>query len=107
LGGGSYQLSCVVAIMAILYSEALQLIQAEAQRHRDAFVAGEQNVPINQARNRIAREAVTSPIATPKFDTSAMDGYALSSAATQDATNDCPVTFEVKGMIAAGDKSKA
>ncbi|EAW21030.1 molybdopterin molybdotransferase MoeA [Aspergillus fischeri NRRL 181] len=90
--------------MAILYSEALQLIQAEAQRQRDAFAADGEHVPISQARNRIARETVTSPIATPKFDTSAMDGYALSSSATQDATIDGPVTFEVKGMIAAGDE---
>lgn len=90
--------------MAILYAEALQLIQAEAQQHRDAFVADGENVPISHARNRIARETVTSPISTPKFDTSAMDGYALSSSATQDATIDNPVTFEVKGMIAAGDE---
>jgi molybdopterin molybdotransferase len=90
--------------MTILYREALQLIQAEAQRHRDAFVADGDHVPISQARNRIARGTVSSPIATPKFDTSAMDGYALSSSATQDATIDCPVTFEVKGMIAAGDE---
>ncbi|GAQ03982.1 molybdopterin molybdenumtransferase [Aspergillus lentulus] len=90
--------------MAILYAEALQLIQAEAQQHRDAFVADGENVPISHARNRIARETVTSPISTPKFDTSAMDGYALSSSATQDATIDIPVTFEVKGMIAAGDE---
>lgn len=90
--------------MAILYPEALQLIQAEAEQHRDAFVGDGGQVPISHARNRIARETVTSPISTPKFDTSAMDGYALSSSATQDATVDCPVTFEVKGMIAAGDE---
>ncbi|GFF99788.1 molybdopterin molybdenumtransferase [Aspergillus udagawae] len=90
--------------MAILYPEALQLIEAEAQQHRDAFVGDGEPVPISQARNRVARETVTSPISTPKFDTSAMDGYALSSSATQDATIDRPVTFEVKGMIAAGDE---
>ncbi|PKX88657.1 molybdopterin molybdotransferase MoeA [Aspergillus novofumigatus IBT 16806] len=90
--------------MAIHYPEALQLIQAEAQRHRDAFVADGDHVPISQARNRIARETVTSQISTPKFDTSAMDGYALSSSATQDATIDQPVIFEVKGSIAAGDE---
>lgn len=90
--------------MAILYSEALRLIQAEAQRHRNAFLADGEHVPIGQARDRISRETVTSTISTPKFDTSAMDGYALSSSATQDATIDHPVTFEVKGMIAAGDE---
>jgi molybdopterin molybdotransferase len=90
--------------MAILYPGALQLIEAEAQQHRDAFVGDGEPVPISQARNRVARETVTSPISTPKFDTSAMDGYALSSSATQDATIDRPVTFEVKGMIAAGDE---
>jgi molybdopterin molybdotransferase len=96
--------SSVIGIMAIPYHEALQLIQTEAQRHRDASVADGEHVPISQAGNRIARETVTSPIATPKFDTSAMDGYALSSSATQDATIDGPVTFEVKGVIAAGDE---
>ncbi|RHZ46609.1 molybdopterin molybdotransferase MoeA [Aspergillus thermomutatus] len=90
--------------MAILYSEALQLIQAEAQQHHDAFVADGEHVPISHARNRVARDTVASPIPTPKFDTSAMDGYALSSSATQDATVDRPVIFEVKGMIAAGDE---
>ncbi|KAF4223119.1 hypothetical protein CNMCM6457_000747 [Aspergillus fumigatiaffinis] len=90
--------------MTILYREALQLIQAEAQRHRVAFVADGDHVPISQARNRIASETVTSQISTPKFDTSAMDGYALSSSATQDATIEHPVIFEVKGSIAAGDE---
>ncbi|KAJ1716363.1 molybdenum cofactor biosynthesis protein (MoeA) [Aspergillus flavus] len=90
--------------MGLSYTEAIRLVEAEAHRKRNVFVSRAEMCSIYAARGRIARHTIYSPISTPRFDTSAMDGYALSSAATKDATVEYPRTFEVKGITAAGDE---
>ncbi|KAL4863301.1 hypothetical protein BDV12DRAFT_177648, partial [Aspergillus spectabilis] len=47
--------------------------------------------------------AINSPSSSPEYDTSAIDGFVLSSIATQTASPEHPVTFEVTGTTAAGD----
>lgn len=61
-------------------------------------------VDIGDAVGRISNVDVVSPISTPAFDTSAMDGYALSSEETVEASPSNPVVFCVKGTMAAGDR---
>ncbi|KAB8211495.1 MoeA, N-terminal and linker domain-containing protein [Aspergillus parasiticus] len=90
--------------MGLSYTEATRLVEAEAHRKRNVFLSRAETCSIYAARGRIARHTIYSPIWTPRFDTSAMDGYALSSAATKDATVEYPRTFEVKGITAAGDE---
>lgn len=64
-------------------------------------------VPLLESTGRIAARNIRSRLTTPEFDTSAMDGYAISSAATRDATPESPLIFHVKGAIAAGDEPKS
>ncbi len=54
-------------------------------------------------RTAILAEPVIAPICLPPFDNSAMDGYALNSAATQSATEEQPTVLSVQGEMAAGD----
>ncbi|EWY87810.1 hypothetical protein FOYG_09202 [Fusarium oxysporum NRRL 32931] len=62
-------------------------------------------VPIEEAVGRVSACDHFSPISTPEFDTSAMDGYAICSESTRLASAEHPVFFCVKGTIAAGDDS--
>lgn len=100
--------SCLVArttpiTMAISYEKALEILQkvAKDRLRRDKHT---ENVLLMDAVGRIAAKDHTSPISTPPHDTSAMDGYAISSTATANASAERPVMFAVKGTIAAGDK---
>ncbi|KAL4900416.1 hypothetical protein BDW74DRAFT_188260 [Aspergillus multicolor] len=87
--------------MGLPYTEARHLIKVEAQRQR---VSQAQPCSTYNACDRIVAETITSLISTPEYDTSAMDGFALSSAATEIATPETPVTFEVIGTTTAGDR---
>ncbi|KAJ0142009.1 GPI-anchored wall transfer protein 1 [Fusarium oxysporum f. sp. albedinis] len=60
-------------------------------------------VPIEEAVGRVSACDHFSPISTPEFDTSAMDGYAICSESTRLASAERPVFFCAKGTIAAGD----
>jgi molybdopterin molybdotransferase len=57
---------------------------------------------LSEARGRVLAESVTSPIALPPWDNSAMDGYAIRAADVGAATNDGPVQLEVIGEVRAG-----
>ncbi|KAL4972775.1 MoeA, N-terminal and linker domain-containing protein [Aspergillus desertorum] len=87
--------------MPLSYADAVRLVEAEAQRY---CLSQRQPCSIYNACNRVAAETITSPISTPQYDTSAMDGFALSSAATETASPESPVTFEVTATTTAGDQ---
>ncbi|KAL4750647.1 hypothetical protein BDW72DRAFT_213269 [Aspergillus terricola var. indicus] len=87
--------------MALPYSDAVRLVNAEAQKH--CLSQGE-SCSVYSACDRVAAERITSPISTPEYDTSAMDGFALSSAATETASPETPVNFEVMAITTAGDR---
>lgn len=91
--------------MGLSYHEAIRLIEAEARRHRSDVESRTENVPLHQALNRVTGSALLSPQSTPRCDTSAMDGYAVNSEATKNASPENPVTFRVKGLMAAGKDS--
>lgn len=82
------------------YLEAIDLITAEAERAKSSL----ETVSLVNALNRTSICTYRSPISTPQFDTSAMDGYALSSKVTSTASPEKPVVFHVKGVMAAGDE---
>lgn len=90
--------------MSITYAEARHILHDEALQHRDSIRASSETIPLKFSVNRIVKDAYDSPIYTPRWDTSAMDGYALRSEETQLASEDNPVTFRVVGTVAAGDE---
>ncbi|KAI9370267.1 MoeA, N-terminal and linker domain-containing protein [Aspergillus egyptiacus] len=90
--------------MGLPYADAVQRVQNEARCQRASFLSRTEPCSIYDACNRIVPEAVYSPISTPEYDTSAMDGFALSSAASQTASPESPVRFEVQGITTAGDE---
>lgn len=49
---------------------------------------------------------ITSPCNLPRFSTSAMDGYAISSAEITDPYKDAPIRLKIVGSVAAGDYPK-
>lgn len=85
------------------YREALHLITTEAHHSASTFPSTE-TIPLFHALNRISISTNRSPNSTPEVDTSAMDGYALNSAATKTASPESPIVFCVKGIIAAGNE---
>ncbi|PYH40213.1 molybdopterin molybdotransferase MoeA [Aspergillus saccharolyticus JOP 1030-1] len=90
--------------MPLSYLDALERIRCEAEQDAIAFRSGFERLSIDKAVSRISQVTYRCHEATPKYDTSAMDGYALNSAATQSATPETPIIFRVCGTIAAGDE---
>jgi molybdopterin molybdotransferase len=60
---------------------------------------------LSEARDRVAAEPLTSPIALPPWDNSAMDGYAIRSGDLAAATEEAPAMLEVIGEVRAGQAS--
>src|SRR4051812_16639674 len=82
----------------IPYLEALSMIRELRKPLKES-----EQVPLNQALNRISFQDCFSPCLLPPFDNSAMDGFALKSRETQEATTAHPIRFPVIGSLAAGD----
>ena len=57
---------------------------------------------LSEALGRVAAEHLSSPIALPPWDNSAMDGYAIRAADTAAAREDAPAELEVIGEVRAG-----
>jgi molybdopterin molybdotransferase len=91
--------------MTISYQEALEIIHRIAKQCCTEHGRLTETVPLLEALGRIAAKDHTSPISTPPNDTSAMDGFAVSSRVTAGATSEKPIAFVVKGTLAAGDSS--
>ena len=89
--------------MGITYDKAIQIICGQARGDSNCFQTPGETVPLENAIGRITKYAYYSRECTPRWDTSAMDGYALNSDATRNASEAAPVTFRIKGDIAAGD----
>jgi molybdopterin molybdotransferase len=78
------------------FTDAQQSVLAHAQ------TLGTTSCMLASAVGRISSEAVSAPITLPPFHSSAMDGYALRSVDTQQATADVPVILPIVGESAAG-----
>lgn len=62
----------------------------------------EVELPLLDALDLVCTEDVHAPVRLPRFDNSAMDGYAVRSVDVASATADAPVTLPVVGEIGAG-----
>ncbi len=61
-----------------------------------------EQVKLNEAARRILAESVHAAVDLPRFDNSAMDGYAVRAADVLEAKSDAPIRLRVKTRIAAG-----
>jgi len=80
----------------IQVEEALERILARVG------VLGDEQVPLTRALRRVLAESVVSGLDLPPWPNSSMDGYALRSADTQEASIGAPIRLSVSGRIPAG-----
>lgn len=64
-------------------------------------------VNVADALGLVAAEDLAAPHPLPRFDNSAMDGYAVRRADVEAATDETPVMLELRGEVAAGDAGDA
>ncbi|GAB6135408.1 molybdopterin molybdotransferase MoeA [Thermococcus prieurii] len=84
------------------YREALKLLLDDLNE-----IGETEEVPLEDAPGRVLAEDVVSPIDSPPFDRSAVDGYALRAEDTFPAREYSPVELKVVDEIVAGEESKA
>jgi len=65
-----------------------------------------ENVPLGQAENRVLSQDVRATFPMPRFDNSAMDGFAARSVDIQGASQSHSVTLKVVGISSAGSPSE-
>ncbi|KAF3920243.1 Gephyrin [Arthrobotrys entomopaga] len=90
----------------ISYNRAKKLLKITATTHISEISnneTGYENVKITDAVGRIAAEDVLSPISTPPYDSSAMDGYAVCSSTTNAASPENPCILQVVDSIMAAE----
>lgn len=88
---------------AIAADRALQTVAAAQQRVLDRIVVlGSEPVTLEHAPTRILAETVVARWDLPRFDNSAMDGYAVRAADLAAATASAPVTLPIAGDAQAG-----
>jgi len=83
------------------YKDAFRLMMDDLEEIPDA-----EELPLNEALGRVLAEDVTSPIDSPPFDRSAVDGYALRAEDTFPAREYSPVELRVTDEIIAGEESR-
>jgi len=83
------------------YREALKLLLDDLSEIEET-----EEVPLEDALGRVLAEDIVSPIDSPPFDRSAVDGYALRAEDTFQAREYSPVELKVVDEIAAGEESK-
>lgn len=89
----------------ISFQEALHTLDPVSEELCVTLHREEEHVALEWAVDRIAKHSYHSPRATPAYDTSAMDGFALCSKMTANASPESPATFCVDPNIvrAGGD----
>jgi len=70
---------------------------------RHSSTLGVQTIGLDEALGYVLAENVRSPIALPRFDNSAMDGFAVRSSDTARATTGNPVMLSIGETVFAGD----
>ena len=63
-------------------------------------------VPLQNVSSRVLAKDVVSKIEIPSFDKASMDGFAIKSSNTKNATKKNPVFLKIMGKIFAGDNKK-
>ncbi len=65
-----------------------------------------ENIPLGKAENRVLAQDVVAAFPSPRFENSAMDGFAVRSSDTIKASQENPISLKVIGVSSAGSPSK-
>ncbi|WP_456423433.1 molybdopterin molybdotransferase MoeA [Thermococcus sp.] len=84
------------------YKEALSLLLDDLSEIDEV-----EEIPLEEGLGRVLAEDIVSPVDSPPFDRSAVDGYALRAEDTFSAREYSPVELRVIDEIVAGEESKA
>ena len=83
----------------------LSLEQAQEQILSQLTPLPAEVIPLAQTAGRIIRQEILSLIDLPRFDNSAMDGYAVRSADLKNGSIETPVRLLLAGKVAAGENA--
>ncbi len=83
----------------IQYNEALHLLEEIGSLRR----LRSERIPVLDSVGRILASPIFSKEEIPSFTNSAMDGFAIFSSDTSNASSSNPVRIRVQGLVAAGD----
>ncbi len=78
--------------------------EAQATIRRSVRVAESENVSLTEVCGRVLAREIKASFPQPRFDNTAMDGFAVRAADTEGANRDSPVLLVLKGVIPAGGK---
>jgi len=79
--------------------------EAKSIVEKHLFEVEKEQVLLKNAGDRILAQDVVASFPSPRFDNSAMDGFAVRSVDTIGASNDSPVTLNMVGVSSAGTPS--
>jgi molybdopterin molybdotransferase len=85
----------------------LELEEAQRRILDATEIFSTESIPLAEADGRVLAEKIISPIDLPRFDNSAVDGYAVQSKDLKSASREKPVSLRLVGKIAAGESSSA
>lgn len=85
----------------ISYREALAKIAAEVGPLEPT------NIPVEDCLHRSLSQAIQAPFDAPRFDNSAVDGYAVRASDLERAAPESPVDLPLSGKVQAGDAGNA
>lgn len=83
-----------------------QKVRSLIQHRLSGFPIGTENVSVQNVVGRICAEDRRSTLDTPPLSISAMDGYAIRSSDTKNASSSNRVSFEIQGAEFPGNTSK-
>ena len=69
---------------------------------KNLYSLGQETVPLNESVGRTLSENITAHFPSPRFDNSAMDGFAVRSEDTKNASKDNPIPLKIVGVSSAG-----
>lgn len=82
----------------------LELEEAQNRIFATLTTLPDEKIPLQHAEGRILAAAVHSKISLPRFDNSAVDGYAVHAEDLHSASPSSPVGLSLIGQVAAGDQ---
>ena len=83
----------------------ISLKQAKSIISENIFILKDEKVNIKQSVGRILRENIVASFPSPRFDNSAMDGFAVRAGDTKNATADKPTELKIVDISSAGTPS--
>lgn len=88
--------------MAIKFEDAHNIIARVATERAASFAQDEELSPLDQCVGRTTKVNITSPVATPTFDSVAINGYAVIASQTSQASAQTPLALRCMATMSAG-----